>query len=252
MSGSEKLCLQWNDYQESIVNSFGVLKVDKDLADVTLVCEDGQQMEAHKVVLASSSPFFMTLLKKSKHPRPLIYMRGLKSNDLTTILNFLYVGEANVFQEDLDSFLVLAEELQLKGLTGAGDTKNKGTEDLKVFQRGISKSEAKPLQTTGMNSKPKTHNFDTTVALNETTDNHDLNKRILSMITKSSEKAGKGQGYLGTCNVCGKEAAYQNLPRHVEANHITGITHECDICGKMSRSAHGLRQHKTSFHATNG
>ena len=53
MSGSEKLCLQWNDYQESIVNSFGVLKVDKDLTDVTLVCEDGQQMEAHKVVLAS-------------------------------------------------------------------------------------------------------------------------------------------------------------------------------------------------------
>ena len=61
MSGSEKLCLQWNDYQESIVNSFGVLKVDKDLTDVALVCEDGQQMEAHKVVLASSSPFFMTL-----------------------------------------------------------------------------------------------------------------------------------------------------------------------------------------------
>ena len=124
MSGLEKLCLQWNDYRESIVNFFGVLKDEKDLADVTLVCEDGQQMEAHKVVLASSSPFFMTLLKKSKHPRPLIYMRGLKSNDLTSMLNFLYAGEANVFQEDLDSFLALAEELQLKGLTDTGSGKS--------------------------------------------------------------------------------------------------------------------------------
>ena len=54
MSGLEKLCLQWNDYRESIVNSFRMLKDDKDLVDVTLVCEDGQQVEAHKVVLASS------------------------------------------------------------------------------------------------------------------------------------------------------------------------------------------------------
>ena len=63
-------------------------------------------------------------------------MRGLKSNDLTNMLNFLYVGEANVFQEDLDSFLALAEELQLKGLTdtGAGQIDNKRTEDLKIFK----------------------------------------------------------------------------------------------------------------------
>ena len=34
-----------------------------------------------------------------------------------SILDFLYFGEANVFQEDLDSFLAIAEEMQLKGLT---------------------------------------------------------------------------------------------------------------------------------------
>ena len=34
------------------------------------------------------------------------------------MVNFLYRGEANVFQENLDSFLALAEELQLKGLKG--------------------------------------------------------------------------------------------------------------------------------------
>ena len=45
-------------------------------------------------------------------------MRGMKSNDLLAILDFLYCGEAKVYQEDLDSFLVIAEELQLKGLLG--------------------------------------------------------------------------------------------------------------------------------------
>merc|ERR1719509_337416 len=35
------------------------------------------------------------------------------------MVDFLYFGEANVYQENLDSFLAVAEELQLKGLMGS-------------------------------------------------------------------------------------------------------------------------------------
>ena len=118
MTMSEKLCLQWNDFKENATSAFGILREDADFADVTLACEDGKQFEAHKVILASSSPFFQNILRKNKHPHPLIYMRGLKSEDLVAILDFLYCGEANVYQKNLDSFLAIAEELQLKGLTG--------------------------------------------------------------------------------------------------------------------------------------
>merc|ERR1712204_32414 len=119
MYGKEdKLCLKWNDFQENAVSVFATLREDTEFADVTLVSEDGQQVEAHKVILASSSPFFMNLLMRNKHPHPLIYMRGLKSVDLVAMVDFLYFGEANVFQENLDSFLAVAEELQLKGLMG--------------------------------------------------------------------------------------------------------------------------------------
>ena len=113
---SEKLCLKWDDFQEDIKGIFGTLREDNDFTDVTLACEDGQQVEAHKVILAASSPFFQKLLGRNKHPHPLIYMRGMKSEDLLAIVDFLYRGEANVFQENLDSFLAIAEELQLKGL----------------------------------------------------------------------------------------------------------------------------------------
>ena len=121
MGSSEKLCLQWNDFKENITSSFKELREDREFTDVTLACEDGQQIEAHKVVLVSSSPFFMQLLTKNKHPHPLIYMRGLRSEDLVAIVDFLYHGEANVFQENLDSFLGLAEEFRLRGLTGAAE-----------------------------------------------------------------------------------------------------------------------------------
>ena len=118
MVASEKLCLQWNDFQKNITSSFRELREDREFTDVTLACEDGSQIEAHKVVLASSSPFFMELLKKNRHQHPLLYMRGLRSENLLAMVDFLYHGEANVCQENLDSFLALAEELKLKGLSG--------------------------------------------------------------------------------------------------------------------------------------
>ena len=114
----QKLCLQWNDFQENVKVALVNLRSDKSFTDVTLACEDGQQLEAHRVILAASSPFFQKLLQNAKHPNPLIYMRGVKFEDLLAIIDFLYFGETNVFQENLDSFLSIAEELQLKGLMG--------------------------------------------------------------------------------------------------------------------------------------
>ena len=78
MQNSEKLCLKWNDFQENLNSSLGVLRNDQDFADVTLVCEDGTQIGTHRVILVSSSPFFMDMLRKNNHPHPMIYMRGLR------------------------------------------------------------------------------------------------------------------------------------------------------------------------------
>ena len=112
----DKLCLQWNDFGENIKSSFKELRKDQDCTDVTLACEDGQEIETHKVVLIASSPIFCRLLKKNKHPQSLIYMRGVKSEILSAMVDFFYCGEANVFQNNLDSFLDLPDELQLRGL----------------------------------------------------------------------------------------------------------------------------------------
>ena len=86
---SEKLCLQWNDFKENVNSAFGSLRNDKEFTDVTLACEDGQQLEAHKVILAASSPLFEKILQKIKHPHPLIYLKGFQSKDFVSILTKL-------------------------------------------------------------------------------------------------------------------------------------------------------------------
>ena len=88
----EKLCLKWNEFRDNLCTTFGKLKEDKDFTDVTLVCEDGQQFETHKLALISSSPFFFDILKRTKHPHPLIYMGGLKSVLLVAMIDFFVRG----------------------------------------------------------------------------------------------------------------------------------------------------------------
>jgi len=112
----EKLCLRWNDFEKNISSSFQDLRHDEDFFDVTLAC-DNSQLKAHKVILSACSPFFRSVLKKNPHQHPLLYLKGVKYEEILQVLDFMYHGEVNVAQDDLNSFLSVAEDLQVKGLT---------------------------------------------------------------------------------------------------------------------------------------
>ena len=216
---SEKLCLQWNNFKENITASFGSLRHDEDFADVTLACEDGKQVEAHKVVLASSSPVFQTILKRNKHAHPLLYMRGVKSEDLLAILDFLYCGETNVYQEDLDSFLAIAEELELKGLMGTTNQKEQAIptkpSDVRVAENATFKDETRMTTSAAMSSSrgsSRDSQVRTVAVANEDSANiQELDEQINSLMTKSSRKNIHGRSIF-VCNVCGKE---ENFPTNM-------------------------------------
>ena len=118
---SERLCLRWNDFRENVINSIGSLRDESEFSDVTLVASDGMLVESHKMVLSMASPIFQNILRGSKQGNPMIFMRGVKSEDLSSILDFIYCGKTYVYQENLVSFLAIAEDLQLKGLVGIGN-----------------------------------------------------------------------------------------------------------------------------------
>jgi len=131
-SGTDNFCLRWNDFAENVSGAFKELRTESDFFDVTLACTDSgsKTLQAHKVILSACSNFFKSTFRQqtnaNKHPNPYIYLRGVTYTDLTSILDFIYNGEVNVAQEDLNSFLAVAEELQIKGLTNR-DTPNSGT-----------------------------------------------------------------------------------------------------------------------------
>jgi len=121
---SEKFCLRWNDFEANISSAFREIRDDKEFFDVTLASEDENQIQAHKVIIGACSPFFRNILRKNSHNHPLLYLKGVKYKELVSVLNFMYHGEVNVAQDDLNSFLAVAEELRVKGLTqGQGGSK---------------------------------------------------------------------------------------------------------------------------------
>ena len=112
----EKFCLKWNDFQTTVSQSFGILRQEEDFFDVTLVSDDEVQVSAHKLVLSACSTFFKTILKKNVHSNPLIYLSGVSSTYLSFVLDYIYHGEVEIFQEHLDGFLDVAQKLKVSGL----------------------------------------------------------------------------------------------------------------------------------------
>jgi len=120
-ASSENFCLRWNDFESNVSGAFRDLRQEADFFDVTLGCPDGKSLQAHKVILSACSSTFKTMLRDTQRNtnshHPYIFLRGVSFPDLSAVLDFMYHGEVNVAQEDLNSFLAVAEELQIKGLT---------------------------------------------------------------------------------------------------------------------------------------
>ena len=244
---SEQLYLQWSDFKDNIISSFGSLRKENDFSDVTLVSGDGHQVDSHKVVLSSGSPVFKNILKGNKHSHPVIYMRGLKSDDLFAILDFLYSGKANVPEENLESFLAIAEELQVMGLTGDANHKEVDQREepkIKVpdIAESILKKEESLVNPVAM---PKTSKLPppgkSEGATNIPTPSQALPKNISGKIEKLDEHINSMMEniyprknthglILYACKVCRKEDSKSHMKSHIESRHLEGVSVPCKFC----------------------
>merc|ERR1719429_881069 len=122
-------------------SSFTKLRQKSEFFDVTLSCDHGKsEIQAHKVILAACSPFFHRVLARNPHQNPLIYLKGVDYENLEAVINFMYQGEVNVAQEDLNGFLGVAQELAVKGLTDGNKNSNgNGSGDKQPVKKVVKK-----------------------------------------------------------------------------------------------------------------
>jgi len=287
MGSTEKFCLRWNDFEANISSAFRDLKEEKDFSDVTLVCAD-QQVEAHKVILAACSPFFKNILGKVKHNHPLIYMKGVKFSDLEAVLSFIYHGEVNVAETDLQNFLLIAEELELKGLTrGKNSFKSDSNHPL------YSKSSLQPhpsapvlprlaaqvslktsLKTEQVWSTSENENAGRAVPDERESESSQLVNTSEAPVEVVDQNVGyedfrqeKGDDFdlnnhiekisngvnFGQfkCKICGNVSSQKcNLQRHLESKHFPGLfQYSCDLCEKTFNTKTKYHNHRRLHHS---
>ena len=108
--------IAWDDFEVHAPYTFRQLWTDQDFTDVTLATVDDKQVKAHKVILSSCSSFFKNIFLKIQHKHPLIYLKDIKHVDLDMVLKFMYMGECEVAEQDINSFINTGKELKVKGL----------------------------------------------------------------------------------------------------------------------------------------
>jgi len=234
---TEKFNLQWNDFQSNVTSAFSQFRNRSNFQDVTLVSDDKKQISAHRVVLSVSSAYFNTLLSQNSHSHPLLCLDGINSFELNNILDFIYTGELQIYQEDVDRFIQIAQRLQLHGLLQSDEHKNKekieaeaATNETEITE--FSESDSNNL--TAMTHKHKIISMNSEDFQNI----EELDSYIDQQIIKINE------GY--KCNICNKVSKYRGHSKEHMEVHINGLSFDCSFCGKTMSSRSSLRFHKSN------
>jgi len=215
--------------------SFSALRKEEDFFDVTLVTDDEQEILAHKLILSASSLFFKRILKKSKQSHPMICLEGISSSELQKILNYIYIGEVEIFRNDIQRFFHISKRLKLQGLF------EKNYDNfLKMPSSGSIKSEhvtsVSDLQPHD-EKKSKLRQQDSVEALLEPVKNEkELDNRIEKLIVQ------KTSGRFN-CRVCLKQAKVRaNMDEHVETHF--NLEFKCEDCDNVSNTRKLFRVHE--------
>uniref|UniRef100_A0A336LNM7 CSON013828 protein n=1 Tax=Culicoides sonorensis TaxID=179676 RepID=A0A336LNM7_CULSO len=123
---SQQFCLRWHNHTTSLLSSLPGLLDQSHLTDVTLSAE-GRTIKAHKIILSACSTFFAELFKNldaTPHQHPVIILPGTSFPSIVALMQFMYAGEVNVFEEQISNLLSLAETLGIKGLADFNNGKS--------------------------------------------------------------------------------------------------------------------------------
>jgi len=279
MESSDTFYLKWDEFEANFKSNYKQLRQEEDFCDVTLVSDDDKHIEAHKLVLASASSCFRDIIKKTKQVHPLLYLRGVKSLELTQMLDFIYHGEVKVPQADLQKFLEVAQDFGVTGLmdnfvsmpdSGSDRRNTKIKKQVKQEVQETYLPEPYPFNLDFINDNIQ---FDDIIG-EEIIGEVQANEEVISSVVELDEgnlvlnnsnlvfdnSAAKDEidekvedmifsesGCWG-CKKCGKVMKKkQHIKNHAES-HLEGYSHPCPICGKSSKTRNALQNHISYFH----
>ena len=264
---TEGLILKWNDFEQNASLTFKNSKQNLDFSDVTLVAEDGQNIEAHKLIISSGCEFFSNMFNLNKTGNSIVFMRGVGFETLSAIVDFIYSGETKIPRRGLAEFLSIADDLKLRGLAKEEVleecvdkmTKCKADEgdflkseidqdhnqDSQPQEQTILPKISKNTSLKERNPEDKTDNVQFLDLLSRITDGcGDVKSREVDLNLLMTHLGGRW-----TCPICDTSCkTKQTLRTHIEGLHCSQLSYSCNLCEKVCKSKHALQCHVSKEH----
>ncbi|XP_065165074.1 B-cell CLL/lymphoma 6 member B protein-like [Atheta coriaria] len=237
----QRYLLRWHRHAPTITDHLPAIYEKGLFADVTLAV-DGQSLQAHRLILASCSSYFLQIFQEADRnniEHPYVVLLNAHLDDIRAILNFIYKGECCVYKHRIPEFLATAKSLRVSGLSDMqlddyhilqDKPENKSPSVGLEVNRRIPQTLILPPPSTP--APPPIEN-QTPAAPPPPPTGKWHNSRDVPETCK--------------CFVCGKYLSNQyNLRVHMETHVET--YHACGSCPHVSRSRDALRKHMSYRH----
>ena len=277
MGTIENYSLKWEDFHSNVQQTFRTARLDESLCDVTLVCGD-ETFNAHKLVLSASSEYFKNLFRKCTRDNPMVVLKMTHLSQMGSLMDFIYKGEVKINHDNLQPFLEMANDLEIKGLSQF-EVKSDGDTDKQHVYAPYSNSSSQLLQshsTTG--SSQLLHSSDIAASYEEickvslgytepvikddvasSLGSHDYQAIGGSLGSEdgiASISPGFGQSLTfrngsWCCGKCGHaDRSKYSMRDHMETHLGNHHTYFCSSCGKSFKTKSSMRLHKYKSHAS--
>ena len=202
---------------------FKDLYVEGTNSDVTLVSDDQIQFKAHKIVLRACSPVFKKIIDNNPTQHPLIYLRGIQSYEMESILQYMYLGEGKFYFDRMVEFIKAAKDLEVKDISKSVELPNKAKD---MIEENVTEVEEKETEE---GDEPELKRENTT-----------RNKQPQNQISSDAK--------FTQCPECGKEFTKRgHMLRHYRAIH-EAVKYHCDQCDSQFTQQANLQRHIQSNH----
>ena len=162
------------------------------------------------------------------HSNPLLYLRlrGVKQQELQSILQFMYLGEATILQDRINEFIAVAKDLEVKELSKEDVPEEDDVNNVDVSE---------------VNTEDESVIDDNTSSVSDTID------ELLNLdIPEFNEHDGKNiltENKSFKCQDCDLVfGSKSSLFLHTRSKH-KGVTHSCDQCEFEATSQQNLHRH---------
>ena len=241
--------LEWTDFYTNFDLNLKVLFKEKRFDDATLVSDDQVYFKAHKLILSVSSPVIKDLLMKNPHPNPTIYLRGIHSTELESIIHYVYSGEIRTSQKKRKKILDIAEDLQMKQLN---ETLVRNCENIVADVKCEVIEDVADIEDKSFSSKSFLSSSEIKVENKDTCNdfkcsNCESTFKRKKYLTRHVRSVHEGSEVLD-CPKCESIFKHKhNLSRHIKEKH-EGVTYSCDSCSYKATHMSSLKRHQAAIH----